>query len=91
MIKIHIVFYISINFIYAARPNFVVIARDPSVILWEFCPDSLEVMKSLMKVTDAFDGRIVENKAYKDIVDLENISKSGILEVKIRRISTRTA
>ena len=42
------------------------------------------VMKSLIIVTDAFDGRIVENKAYKDIVDLENISKSGILKLKMR-------
>jgi len=33
----------------------------------------------LIKVTDAFDGRIVENKAYKDIVDLENISKTRVL------------
>ena len=39
-------------------------------------------------MTDAFDGRIVEDKAYKDIVDLENISKSGIheLEIELARI-----
>ena len=80
-----IIFYF-LSIVFGFRPNFVVIVRDlRTKVCWmqqfaQFRGQSLTAIGSLNKVTDAFDGRIVEHKAYKDIVDLENISKSGVFE-----------
>ena len=84
-----IFFCLLVSFVLGSRPNFVVIVRDlqttvgPELVLRAGLRNS-EAIGSLISVTDAFDGRIVEDKAYKDIVDLENISKSGILKLHIK-------
>ena len=77
-----LLFILSLSLLNALRPNFVVIVRVPRIETHQVNPSWLLetwYLLILIKVTDAFDGRIVENKAYKDIVDLENISKSRVL------------
>ena len=77
-----LLFILSLSLLNALRPSFVVIVRVQRIDAHQLNPSWLLktwYLLILIKVTDAFDGRIVENKAYKDIVDLENISKSRVL------------
>ena len=88
-----IFFCLLVSFVLGSRPNFVVIGRDLQTtvgpeLVGRVSLRNSEAIGSLNLVTDAFDGRIVEDKAYKDIVDLENISKSGILKLHIKHSLT---